>query len=367
MKKTFIIPTTLVFLLALITCKNQTPDEPVVKTREVVDTIGFAQYGWQMDSVIARINRIQVKEIESPDQLPWFEPWKVCISPHDDYTYVGSLYPMVLENIKAPIILLFGVAHKARLLKLEGHIIFDNHTHWDAPYGKVKISALREEIQSELNSSLYEVNDSMHRMEHSVEALIPFLQYYNRQIEIIPVLVPYMSFDRMNDIADPLSKAIHNTMVKHELKWGDDIAIVISTDAVHYGNKNWGGKNYARYGTDSTGYTLAVKHELEIIHTTLTGKLEAGKIKKFTEYTVKEENYKEYKWTWCGRYAVPLGLLTAYYLENRVSGDNKIEGHFIGYSNSIDHGHIPVEDLGMGTTAPANMNHWVGYAAVGYY
>lgn len=252
-------------------------------------------------------------------------------------------------------------------LSLEDHIIFDSFTYWDAPYGKVKISALREEIRAELNSSLYEVNDSMHRIEHSLEALIPFLQYYNRQIEIIPILVPYMSFDRMNLIADPLSEAIHNTMVKHDLKWGDDIAIVISTDAVHYGDESWSGKNYARYGTDSTGYTLAVKHELEIIHTTLTGKLEAGKIKKFTEYTVKEENYKEYKWTWCGRYVVPLGLLTAYYLENSMPDDNKIEGHFIGYSNSIDHAHIPVEDLGMGTTAPANMNHWVGYAAVGYY
>jgi len=367
MKNISVTLATLVTFLFIFACKNQTSDKPVVKTREVVDTIGFAQYGWQMDSVIARINRIQVKEIELPDQPPWFEPWKVCISPHDDYTYVGDLYTKVLENVKASTILLFGVAHKARLLSLEDHIIFDSFTHWDAPYGKVRISSLRDDIMEEIDASMYLVNDSMHRIEHSLEALIPFLQYYNRQIEIIPILIPYMSFDRMNLIADPLSEAIHNTMLKHDLKWGNDIAIVISTDAVHYGDENWGGKNYARYGTDSTGYTLAVKHELEIIHTTLTGKPEAGKIKKFTEYTVKEKNYKEYKWTWCGRYAVPLGLLTAYYLENRVSGNNEIEGHFIGYSNSIDHGHIPVEDLGMGTTAPANMNHWVGYAAVGYY
>jgi AmmeMemoRadiSam system protein B len=367
MKNICVTLASLLSFLFILACKSQTSDKPVIKTRDVVDTIGFAQYGWQMDSVIVRINRIQVKETEAPDQPPWFEPWKVCISPHDDYTYVGHLYTKVLRNVKASTLLLFGVAHKAGLLNLEDQIIFDSFTHWNAPYGKVKVSALREEIQAGLNPSFYEVNDSMHSIEHSLEALIPFLQYYNRQIEIIPILIPYMLFDRMNDIADPLSQAIHNIMLKHDLKWGKNIAMVISTDAVHYGDENWEGKNYAPYGTDSIGYKLAVDHEQEIINTSLAGELKKDKIKKFTEYTVKEENYKEYKWTWCGRYAVPLGLLTAYYLENRMPGDKKIEGYFIGYSNSIDHMHITVEDLGMGVTAPANMHHWVGYAAVGYY
>lgn len=41
------------------------------------------------------------------------------------------------------------------------------------------------------------------------------------------------------------------------LEWGRDFCIVISTDAVHYGDKEWGGKNYAPYGTDSAGYAKA--------------------------------------------------------------------------------------------------------------
>ena len=154
MKIIFIIPTTLVFLLALITCKNQTSDAPVASIRKVVDTIGFAQYGWQMDSVMIRITREKIMEEASFPEAECRELWKVCISPHDDYTYVGDLYTKVLENVKASTILLFGVAHKAKLLSLEDHIIFDSFTHWDAPYGKVKISALREEIRAELNSSL---------------------------------------------------------------------------------------------------------------------------------------------------------------------------------------------------------------------
>ncbi|MEZ5000386.1 MAG: AmmeMemoRadiSam system protein B [Bacteroidales bacterium] len=41
-----------------------------------------------------------------------------------------------------------------------------------------------------LNPAYYLVNDSMHNIEHSLESMVPFLQYYNREVEIVPILVP---------------------------------------------------------------------------------------------------------------------------------------------------------------------------------
>jgi len=149
------------------------------------------------------------------------------------------------------------------------------------PYGNVPVSPLRNEIISNLNKDLYEVNDSVQAAEHSVEAILPFLQYYNRDIEIISILVPYIYYNRMNDISSNLSAAIKNVTDKHNLRWGKDFAIVISTDAVHYGDEDWGGKNFALYGTDSAGYKLAVNHEYEIINNCLTGFILQDKIKKF--------------------------------------------------------------------------------------
>jgi len=148
------------------------------------------------------------------------------------------------------------------------------------------------------------------------------------------------------------------------MKWGEDFAIIISTDAVHYGDQDWGGTNLAPYGADSAGYKKAVAHEYEIINNTLTGEITPEKIKQFTHYTVQDTNYKEYKWTWCGRYSVPMGLLTAYYLEKDLN--QNLKGTLVGYATSIDHPKLKVEDLGMGITAPANIHHWVGYAALGY-
>ena len=363
MKKILYNTITLLFvLILLLSCEHQKKNDHT-KLRQPVDTVGFAQYAWQMDSVMMRINRMFPGQIKAASLQNVAA--KTVISPHDDYSYVGWLYPAVLQNIKAQTVILIGVAHKARVLHLGNQIIFDSYDYWKEPYGKVKPSPLREEIINALPEGIYQVNDTMQKMEHSVEALLPFLQYDHRNLRIVSILVPYMSYDRMKEIAEPLAGAILKAVKKRGWQWGKDYAIAISTDAVHYGDENWGGKNFAYYGTDSSGYKQAIAHEHKII-STLTGKLTPEKVKDFTRYTVDENDYKKYKWTWCGRYSVPFGLLTSYYL-NKLEDNPPLTGHFIGYANSIDHPHLPVKDLNMGVTAPAGMHHWVGYAGIVYY
>jgi len=344
----------LLTLLHFAGCKHNTQNSDL-QVRHVVDTIGFAQYDWQMDSIFTCMDY----------SVPSEQTWRLAISPHDDYAYVGDLYPRILNGIKAKTVILFGVAHKAKDFNLEDQIIFDSFDAWNAPYGNVKVSDIRDNLIQSLSDSLFIVHEKMHQVEHSLEAIIPFLQKNIPDLEIIPVLVPYMSYQKMQQIAFPFSKALKKVMQDKKLEWGEDLAIVISSDAVHYGDKDWGGKNYAPFGTDSIGNKKAKDFELEIIHNCLLGQINPSKIKSFISYTVQEDNYKKYKWTCCGRYAVPLGLLTTYQLDSLLTGKG-LQGTFVGYSTSIDHSTIKVNDLNMGHTAPAHNRHWVGYAAVGY-
>ena len=205
----------------------------------------------------------------------------------------------------------------------------------------------------------------MMKIEHSLEPIVPFIQKNNPKVQILPLLVPYMSFNQMKHHARDFSKALHRIMKQNNLKWGKDITIVISSDAVHYGDKDWGGKNFAKYGADSTGYFKALKHEKELINSYLTGAVTLDKVKGFFYSTVKKNNYKEYQWTWCGRYSIPFGLLTSKYL-SEFNNAESLSGTLIDYSTSIANKPIPVQDIEMGHTAPANIRHWVGYAAVGY-
>ena len=364
MKKIILVLCVLFILFS--SCTHRENKKEISNLRTFVDTIGFAHTAMQTDSVLARIYRTQDDKLKTAlsNYNNNFDS-KLIISPHDDYSYVGYLYPAITESIKAKTIIFFGVAHKAKLLGLEDKIIFDSYSYWKEPYGKVKTSKFRKQIIKLLPKNTYMVNDSMQSIEHSVEAIIPFLQKKNHDIQIISILVPYMSFETMDKIAKPLSVAIKTIAEKNNLSWGKDYAFVISTDAVHYGDQDWGTSKLNFFGSDTSGYKKAIKYEHEIIDNCLTGNLNVEKIKKFINYTVDKVDYKKYKWSWCGRYSVPLGLLTSYYLQNSLN--KNLYGKYIGYTTSIDHKHIKVDDLKMGVTAPANIHHWVGYAAIAYH
>jgi AmmeMemoRadiSam system protein B len=357
----------IVLVLACFSCQRVKDHAGLQHIRPLVDTVGFAQYAWQVDSVLARISRYQTDALHQVRDTAGIDSttcWKLAISPHDDYAYVGYLYPAVLQPVKASTVILFGVAHKARQLNLENRLVFGSYDAWKAPFGPVRISALQNKILAKMDTTLYVVNDSMVKIEHSLEALVPFLQKFNPTVEIIPILVPYMSFSRMQEISVPLAAAIHEGMAGEGKEWGKDFMLLVSTDAVHYGDQDWGGLNYARYGTDTTGYLEANAFEHEIIRNTLIGPILPERVEQFTRYTVEESDYHMYKWTWCGRYSVPMGLLTAYELQDAFH--LALSGRFIGYSTSIADPVLPVTDLGMGLTAGASLHHWVGYAAIGY-
>jgi AmmeMemoRadiSam system protein B len=357
----------LLFTLLLIMTGCNNSRQADLHIRPLADTIGFAQYGAQMDAIARQIDAQYSRAIDSMLQSAGMgneDIWKAVVSPHDDYAYAGFMYEAALRNLKAPVVILFGVAHKARLLNLEDQLIFDSYDGWKGPYGNVPVSGIREEIIMRLPAQFFQVNDSMQRMEHSLEALIPFLQYHDRNIEIVPILVPYMPVEKMNSIAAALAEAIRDIALAKGWSWGKDFAIAISNDAVHYGDEDWGGKNYARYGVDSAGYRAAVEHEWELI-TAISGELKKGGIERFCNFTVEEQDHREYKWPWCGRYSVPFGLLTAFHL-GHLMGSGPLVGSPLGYATSVDHPSLDVEPLGMGVTAPASLRHWVGYAVIGY-
>jgi len=345
-----------ILIINLLSCKSgDTGRSELSNIRPLKDTIGFAQYYWQMDSLMSRIKRQGWKEVDG-------EPWKLAICPHDDYTYVGKLYPELLQNIKAPNLILIGVAHKAAQLGIEDSLVFDSYMKWKGPWKEIYVSPVREQIFNQLAKKYAIINDTLQKVEHSLEALIPFLQYFNKNISIIPILVPAMSPDRMLECGKALADAIKVVANKNGWEWGKDYAIVVTTDAVHYGNEDWGGIDRAYFGCDDKGNIKAREHESEIIEKCFNGNITTDNIRLFNSYTLNPDNFREYKWTWCGRYCVPVALYTSFYL----NGSEPLSAYFIGYSTSITSIQVPVGDIRMGRTAIATDCHWVGYAAVGY-
>jgi len=95
----------------------------------------------------------------------------------------------------------------------------------------------------------------------------------------------------------------------------------------------------------------------------LNGELTVAKIRTLYSTFVDPEHPDNYRWTWCGRFSIPFGLLT---LENLTRESGGVIGHPVAYGTSISAPELPLRDIGMGTTAPSNLYHFVGYPAVAF-
>lgn len=375
----------LVILAAFLICTGgalASADEPTVQSlldqvgikpqgdqRGQTDTVGFASTAQQMDQVLLQCGQLATgREKELEEQYGWDEEtaFVAAVCPHDDYYYAGGLYKLLLPHIRAKRVILFGVFHKARLFNCQDRLVFDNYKAWHGPYGPVAVSTLREDVLKRLPPEDYVVDNDMQMVEHSVEAIVPFLQAYNREVEIVSILVPYMDWNVMDKLAADLSFALIEIFRQEGWKLGEDIALICSADAVHYGDSGWGGSNFAPFGADIRGYRQAVKRDTDLAENYLCGILQREKLMGFLNECVDPSDVRQYLITWCGRFSIPFGLNVASRL---VAGleSRTLHGTLLDYGTSISEASLDIGSLeGMGPTAPNNLHHWVGYAAIGY-
>jgi AmmeMemoRadiSam system protein B len=185
-------------------------------------------------------------------------------------------------------------------------LIFDEYGKWKGPYTDVEISPLREKIKSELPKDYFIVSNKAHSIEHSIEALIPFLQYYNRDIKITPVMVTQNSFERMDSISTYLSKIISEYASENKLKPGKDIFFLISNDANHYGEDF----DNSPFGLDLNAHRSATENDKRIINENFSGRIDRDKILGITKELLPDSSNQKNIPLWCGRYPIILGLFT---------------------------------------------------------
>ncbi len=337
--------------------------------RGQMDTVGFVTTAKQMDSVFAQCIRLAAPRHAALDQEHgWDESTSFVagVCPHDDYYYAGRLYSLLLSRVRAKRVILFGVFHKARVFELRDRLVFDSYRTWHGPYGAVAVSPLREAIIERLPREEYVIDNNMQMVEHSVEAIVPFLQANNRNVEIVSILVPYMQWDTMDRLAADLSSVLTDIITENRWKLGEDVCLISSADAIHYGDAGWGGSNYAEFGTDVSGYEKAVARDRELAQNHLCGPVDRNKLKTFLYRCVHADDVMKYRITWCGRFSIPFGLNVAGRLLEAVEG-RTLTGTLLDYSTSVGEASLDLEGLdGLGTTAPNNLHHFVGYASIGY-
>ena len=308
--------TVLLFFILIFQFKGKIMGQ---ETRPIRDNVGFC---WQPDEMNTLMKYLSSHSTKADDFSA--KNLVTAISPHDDYLYAGSVYYPLYKLIKTKEVVILGVTHgtvRKAMNDPQNVLIFDDYKYWHGPFGNVSISPLREIIKNKLNKKDFIVNDKAQDIEHSIEALVPFLQYYNRDIKITPIMVTQMPFERMEQVSEELAHIISAYIKQNNLKLGKDIFFLISTDADHYGRDF----DNILYGEDEKAHQEATGNDRRIAKETFNGILDKDKIQNLTKELWGTPSGNPPSPVWCGKFSVPFGLMAASKIIKEVSNKKLIE------------------------------------------
>lgn len=333
------------------------------KVRGQKDGIGYAKTKEQMDEIY-QLSDLEPSPLIFGNDLP--SKAITVIVPHDDYVYAGRVYKKLIPLIKAKTVFIIGPLHRWKDFYVKDKIVFDAYESWRTPDGEVKISKYRDLLIRTISPQVYIQDNTIFDSEHSIEGPLYFLKRSNPNVEIIPILVSPMSYQRMTEILSEIISVLGPQLEFKNVKVSEEIGFVISADAVHYG-KDF---NYTPYGDGGvSAYQKAVEEDKEIITNLLSQSVTEIRVRAI--YTKFQDSAYPQKSniTWCGRFSIPFGLALSSTLLKSVEGrKNKafvLYGHPLAYSTSIEAPTLPSK-TGLSTTAPSNLYHFVGYPGVYY-
>ncbi|MCU0275620.1 MAG: AmmeMemoRadiSam system protein B [Acidobacteria bacterium] len=325
--------------------------------RPVRDDIGFCWQRPQMERLMAMLD-------ETEPEPPAMGGLVAAISPHDDYLYAGRVYYPLFKNLRAKEAVIFGVTHGSVRREIgdpQGVLILDDFAGWTGLGGPVAISPLRERIKKALAKDDFIVSNQAHALEHSIEALVPWLQFSNPDIRVTPIMVTAMPFERMEVLAQRLAEVLAGYLRENRLQLGRDIVFLVSADANHYG------RDFANipFGEDEKAHARGIEQDQRLAGELAAGTLTDEKISKLTR-ELWGDTHLDYRSTaWCGKYDIPFALLAIRRTVLKATARG-LKGELLRYSDTYSGGVLPLQKPGCGITAPFSLKHWVGFFSAAF-
>lgn len=143
------------------------------------------------------------------------------VSPHAGYIYSGELAAKTLSRVEIPeTVVIIGTNHRG-----VGLPVALSTSIWEMPFGPVPVDG---DFSNLLLSSCphIEQDEVAHNSEHSLEVQIPFLQFFQKNLSIVPLAISHISLSMCLAVGEALADTVKQS--------GKDILIVASTDMSHY-------------------------------------------------------------------------------------------------------------------------------------
>jgi len=188
-------------------------------------------------------------DIQLPDKISG------AIVPHAGWLFSGTLAAKAFSAVKkvrddVDTFVLLGAAHSATGAALP---IFESGC-WETPLGNISVnSELAKEIIKK--TQLAVANPFAHQNEHSIEVLIPFIQYLFPNAKIVPIIIPPVSVSI--EFGNTLAQIIKDNNTENTIT-------IASTDLTHYG-ASYGFENQES-GIDGLKWAKEINDKIFINH-----------------------------------------------------------------------------------------------------
>ena len=144
------------------------------------------------------------------------------VSPHAGYMYSGPVAGAVMSRIEfKDTFIILGPNHtgsgKPFSIMTEGT--------WKTPLGEVEIDS---ELGKQILATCHDLEEDYvaHLFEHSIEVQVPFLQYFKRDVKIVPIMLSHSSGATYKEIGRGIAEAIKGS--------NKEAVIIASSDMTHY-------------------------------------------------------------------------------------------------------------------------------------
>jgi AmmeMemoRadiSam system protein B len=250
------------------------------------------------------------------------ERFTVAVVPHAGYDYSGPcashVYKKLAESQKPDVIVIVGTNHSG----MGPSVSVFTKGDWQTPIGIAKVDA--EFAALMIKGSKFAREDEFgHKVEHSIEVQLPFLQHIYKDFKFVPIVLKGLHvFQETEDLADAIISTA-KMLKKHVL-------VIASSDLTHYGP----GYNY----TPFKGSEKHVKEQVKKMDEVSISKIEKLDEVGFLKHIIKTNS------TVCGYPAITLAItfakkkglkkmnLLKYYTSGEISGDFE---NFVGYASMI--------------------------------
>jgi AmmeMemoRadiSam system protein B len=146
------------------------------------------------------------------------------ISPHAGYIYSGKVAGAVLSSMKPrPIYIIMGPNHTGH----GGPFSISASDTWTTPLGEVRVNTkLSQALKDEC--SMFEVDETAHLEEHSIEVQLPFLQVLQKDFTFVPIIIGHADLEIYKELGRRMATIIDDHKMRGE------VTIIASSDMTHY-------------------------------------------------------------------------------------------------------------------------------------